>query len=200
MKIFNTDFLIDLQKCILWQYDNAPSLKSLINQKQTWYKNNVTDFIEAFKTNVFNINTANDFGLNIWGKILNFSRYITYATGVVHYCTTEEYRFLLKAQVLKFKMRCTVPEINKFCKILFEDTANQCYVLDNKNMTITYMLQKDFSDKQWLISWLLDPAQKYTDFLPRPAGVEALISTGYTGYFGFEGSGIEGFDNGIFLN
>lgn len=199
-KVFNRDFFIDLQKTILWQYDKAEILKSLIDQKENWYKTNTTDFINDFYRDVLNIDTANDFGLNIWGKILNFDRNISYATGVVHYPTTEEYRFLLKAQMLRFRCNGTVPEINEFLYKLFDDKAHQCYVQDNLDMTMTYVLQKDFSDKQWLIDWLTDPAQTYLDWLPRPAGVRITISTGYTGFFGFEGSGLETFDNGILLN
>ncbi|MGJ8524357.1 hypothetical protein LMG33818_000065 [Halomonadaceae bacterium LMG 33818] len=37
-------------------------------------------FIDQFYDNVWNINTANTYGLNIWGKILNLSRVMTYQT------------------------------------------------------------------------------------------------------------------------
>lgn len=200
MKIFNKDFFIDLKKCILWQYDKAKNLSKLITEKENWYKENVSDVIVKFWQNVCNIETADDFGLSIWGYILNFSRYINYSTGTVHYLTTEEYRFLLKAQMLRFKCSGTVPEINEFLYRLFEDEAHQCYVTDNQDMTMTYVLQKDFSDKQWLLDWLLDPSQEYLDWLPRPAGVRITIVTDYNDYFGFDGSELEGFDNGILLN
>ena len=199
-KVYNRDFIIDLQKTILWQYDKAQSLRSLINQKQIWYKKNVTDFILDFYKNIFDLDTATDFGLNIWGKILNCDRNINYATGTVHYLTTEEYRFLLKAQMLRFKCNGTVPEINDFLYKLFDDEAHQCYVQDNYNMTLTYVIRKDLSDKQWLIDWLTDPTQTYLDWLPRPAGVKIIISTGYEGFIAFEGSGLETLDNGILLN
>lgn len=200
MKIFNKDFYIDLHKSILWQYDKATKLKSLIIQKETWINENVRDFIVGLYNNIFNIETANDFGLTIWGKLLNLSRYVRYATGVEHYLSTEEYRFLLKSQMLRFRCNGTIPQINKFLHNLFDDEKQQCYCIDNKDMSITYVIQKDLSDKQWLIHWLIDPAQRYIDWLPRPAGVQILISTGYQGYFAFEGSGIEGFDNGILVN
>lgn len=200
MKVFNRNFSIDLTKTIIWQYDKAEKLVSLITSKQTWYNNKVAKFIEDFFNNFININTANDYGLNLWGKILNFDRNIKYATGVVHYCSTEEYRFLLKAQILRFKCNGTVPEINEFLYKLFDDKNHQCYVIDNYNMTMNYVLQKDFSDKQWLIDWLTDPVQTYLDWLPRPAGVQIVIETGYSGFMGFEGSELETFDNGILLN
>lgn len=200
MKVFNRNFSIDLTKTILWQFDKAEKLISLITAKQNWYNDKVAGFITDFFNNFINIETADDFGLNLWGKILNFDRNISYSTGVVHYCTTEEYRFLLKAQILRFKCTGTVPEINEFLYRLFDDESHQCYVRDNYNMTMTYVLQKDFSDKQWLIDWLVDPSQTYIDWLPRPAGVNIVIATDYNGFMGFEGSGLETFDNGILLN
>ena len=199
-QVFNKDFSIDLQQSILWQYDKAEKLKTLILKKEEWYKKNNTDFINDFYKDVFNIDTANEFGLTIWGKILNFSRYIAYTTGTIHYLDIEEYRFLLKAQMLRFTNRGTVPEINDFLYKLFDDKGHKCYVQDNYNMTMTYILRKDFSDKQWLIDWLTDPSQTYLDWLPRPAGVRITIVTGYVDFMGFEGSELESFDNGILLN
>lgn len=263
MKIFNKDFLIDLQKCILWQYDKAEKLKSIINQKQEWYKINVTDFIKDFFYNIFSLKTANDFGLNIWGKLLNFPRQVflnkyqitveqtegtdltnievsrttfnskiesgddftavtiapedlytfifTYdgsnwditgsvsASGVdiatygITYegipvendqitvtadykavnLTTEQYRFLLLGQILKFRMNCTIPEINRYLRIIFnQDNNENVYVTDNHNMTITYTINPPI-----LSNDIVKLINNY-DFLPAPAGV--LISTNAT--------------------
>ena len=76
MKIFNANWLINLEKTILWQYDKATKLNSLIKAKQKWYQQNVSFFITNFFLNVFDIKRANDFGLTIWGKLLNFPRQI----------------------------------------------------------------------------------------------------------------------------
>ena len=265
MKIFNKDFIIDLQKTILWQYDKASKLRSLIDQKQAWYKINVTDFIANFFVNIFNLKTANDFGLSVWGRILNFPRQIflnkyqitaeqtegtdltdievsrtvfnakiesgddftavtikeeefkkiifTYDgsnwnisgsvtasdvditdygitfTGtpakddtITVTCdwtalnlTTEQYRFLLLGQVLKFRMNCTLPEINRYLRLIFNQKDNSnVYVTDNHNMTIIYTIQPPVldSDIQKLVN-------NY-DFLPAPAGV--LATTTATNY------------------
>lgn len=165
MKIFNKEFLIDLEKSILWQYDKAKNLRSLIEQKQAWYKKSVTDFIMDFFNNIFNIRTANDFGLTIWGKILNFNRQVVNKNdGSIINLSTEQYRFLLLGQVLKFKMSCTVPEINRYLRLIFNDTGNCCYVIDNNDMTIQYKIEAPLTEE---IQTLVDNV----DFLPRPAGV-----------------------------
>lgn len=178
MKIFNKDWLIDLEKSILWQYDKANKLSSLITQKQAWYKENVTDFITNFFSNIFNLKTANDFGLAVWGKLLNFPRQIKKKDDdSILDLSTEQYRFLLQAQILKFKMKCTIPEINRYLRIIFnEETNENVYVIDNHNMTITYIIQPNsLSDE------IKDLIENY-DFLPCPTGV-SYSTTATTTYY-----------------
>lgn len=210
MKIFNKDFIIDLQKTILWQYDKANKLRSLIDQKQQWYKTNVTDFIKDFFWNIFNIDTANEFGLSVWGKLLNLDRTVVFIGGQSHYLTVEQYRFLLKGQILKFNMKnVSVPEINRYLRAIFNEQDNSnAFVRDNHDMTLIYTITKDMGVNQEAIIQLLN----YYDFLPRPAGVNINVVFNYNGYFGFEGAGQNrgGFANdtdtsettngGIFLN
>jgi hypothetical protein len=265
MKIFNKDFIIDLQKTILWQYDKASKLRSLIDQKQAWYKINVTDFIANFFVNIFNLKTANDFGLSVWGRILNFPRQIflnkyqitaeqtagtdltdievsravfnakiesgddftaitikeeEFKTFIFTYdgsswdisgsvtandvdiadygitftgtpieddtitvicdwtalnLTTEQYRFLLLGQVLKFRMNCTIPEINRYLRLIFNQKDNSnVYVTDNHNMTITYTIQPPVLDSN------IQKLVNNYDFLPAPAGVLVIKSSAAT--------------------
>lgn len=174
MRIFNKDFIINLQKTILWQYDNAEKLTSLINQKQAWYKINVTDFIANFFVNIFNLKTANDFGLNIWGKILNFPRQVINKNdSSIIDLTTEQYRFLLIGQILKFNMSCTLPEINSYLRLIFNQENNDnIYVVDNHNMTITYYITPEYISNE-----IKNLVLNY-DFLPAPAGVLAIVNMG----------------------
>lgn len=203
-------FKIDLQKCIIWQYDKASKLKSLITQKEGWYAKYVTNFIKDFFWNIFNIDTANEFGLTLWGKMLGLDRQVVFIGGTTHYLTTEQYRFLLKGQILKFNMRnVSVTEINKYLRVIFNLSDNsQAFVRDNFDMTITYNITKDMGILQEEITQLLN----YYDFLPRPAGVDVNVVLSYDGYFGFEGAGTncggfaddedtaETINGGIFLN
>ena len=39
----------------------------------------ISDFLDSFYDNVWNLDTANTFGLNIWGKIVDLSRTLSYS-------------------------------------------------------------------------------------------------------------------------
>lgn len=173
-------WLINLEKTILWQYDKATRLTRVVLSKENWYKQNVTNFIVGFLIDIFNLKTANDFGLSVWGKILNFPRQVTNKNNnSIINLTTEQYRFLLLGQILKFKMSCTIPEINRYLRIIFNEQDNKnVYVTDNHNMTITYTL-----NPQVLSEEISDLIENY-DFLPRPAGVKVI--TGIGDFFTFK--------------
>ena len=65
------DYTVDVGQAILWQYDNAPNLKDLVFGKQFWYLVYQTGFWSQWYTDVFNLNTANLFGLSLWSFILD---------------------------------------------------------------------------------------------------------------------------------
>lgn len=71
MNIQIFDYLVDILQTLLWQYDQATAIQSLVTQKQAWYEENQTQFWTDWYNNVFNLQTANEFGLNVWAIILN---------------------------------------------------------------------------------------------------------------------------------
>jgi hypothetical protein len=76
MRIQEFDYSVNLLQAILWQYDEASNLLSLINQKQSWYNLNQSQFWNDWYNNVFNLLTANQFGLSVWSYILNVPLYL----------------------------------------------------------------------------------------------------------------------------
>ena len=70
MNIQTFDYSVDLLQSILWQYNNATNIQSLLTQKQSWYDVNQTEFWSEWYSNVFNLVTANQFGLAVWAIIL----------------------------------------------------------------------------------------------------------------------------------
>lgn len=71
MNIQEFDYSVNLLQSIIWQYDKASNLISLVTQKQNWYNTNQTQFWTNWYNNVFNLQTANSFGLSVWSYILN---------------------------------------------------------------------------------------------------------------------------------
>lgn len=191
MKTLQIDPEINLKQCLLWQYNNAPALRALILQKQDWYKTHQEDFWNYWYNSVFNLDTADDFGLTVWGEILDFPRQVKSVDGSLHVLTTEQYRTVLKGQMLKFNMGVTAPEVNKWLSVVF-GAQGKAYCLDNLDMTaIPFVFEQSPSDE---ILWLL----ANVDFLPRPAGVGYEVRLIGQDIFGFNGSGLQTFDNGVF--
>lgn len=68
------DFNVDLLRHVLWQYNDAERLQALIASKQDWYARRQDQFWTDWIRDVFNLQTANAFGLAVWGRILGESR------------------------------------------------------------------------------------------------------------------------------
>jgi len=59
---------------ILTQYASSPKLRSLIETFNAAI--DVEDFTEDFLTAIWDVSTATGYGLDVWGKIVNVSRYL----------------------------------------------------------------------------------------------------------------------------
>lgn len=206
---------VNLLQAILWQYDQAERMLSLARAKQAWYDKNLTAFWLDWYRDVFNLDTANDFGLAIWGRILGvpmsielepttgrpvwgfgtnnknfnnagFGRATTGTAGL----TPEQKRIVLKMRYFQLTHKPTVPAINQMLKRIF-GAYGTVFVDDPLDMgEITYFFQ------------FTPPAQLRTildnfDILPRPAGVGVRILVQIRPAWGF-GVHHLNFDNGNF--
>lgn len=180
---------IDFKKHIFWQYNNAPALNSIVTQKEGWYLENQVNFWTDWITDVLSIRTANDYGLAIWGLLLDVPRtYIVDGENMTLDRTS--YRTVLLARLQLQRMRGTVPEINKFLKFLFGQYG-KAYVVDNHDMTMTYHFNFNLTDLQLAVL-------QNVSLLPRPAGVDILIVAIGNDVFGFNGSGAQPFNQAPF--
>lgn len=181
------DYSVDVLSALLWQYNQAARLLSIMEQKQAWYDENQTAFWTDWEKNVFNLDTADQFGLTVWSIILDIpiivvitppSNIIGFGWGPLHknfthgnfkattggqQLTVEQARTVLKMRYFQITTRGTIPEINKFMSKLFEDQGS-CYVLDNANMSMTYVFEFEIPSS-------LNYIFTNYDILPRPAGV-----------------------------
>lgn len=209
------DYSVDLLRALLWQYNDAERLQKLLELKQQWYDKNQSKFWKNWYNDVFNLDTANDFGLSVWSIILNiplvanegydpvtrptfgfggfhknFGRGNFAKTGGAIRLSTEQKRLVLKLRYYQLISRGTVPEINQFMRKLFANEGN-VYVIDSLDMTFAiYIFTFTPSSQIQLI------LEKF-DLLPRPAGVgvKYIVLTKKT--WGF-GPYHNNFDNGNF--
>ncbi|MFT9144883.1 MAG: DUF2612 domain-containing protein, partial [Acetobacter orientalis] len=68
----------DVQKTVLSQYSCAPTLNALI---EAWNQTlDPTRLLETWFTNIWNLDTAQGYGLDVWGRIVGVERVLTLST------------------------------------------------------------------------------------------------------------------------
>lgn len=193
--IYDLDINTDILENITCQYDQSPALSTLIAGEQTFFNTNVRDFWNSWKEIVFNLNTANRFGLLIWAVILGCTEYVEMTqkllTGksfgfgehnknffqsnfalnsIIINLSTTALRKLLKAQMLNFNSNASIADMNRILTILFPN--NYAYVsCDIENNTITYNFPIALDESE--LGLVL-----FTNILPVPVGVKRIINNG----------------------
>lgn len=193
----NFNFAYDMSPVVLWQYEDAPILKGLIANQEEFLNSSIGDFVTALNSDFLNLTTASTDGLSMWGQLLQVPR-PTYTDddGNVVTFSDEQYKLLLRARIYLLTFDGSTRALNEFFKIVFPDLP--VVITDNYDMTVTINILTDPTPE---IAVLFK--KPYVDyFLPRPSGVEYITNLGTTDHtkiFGFEGSGLNTFDNGTFF-
>ena len=209
------NYNVDLLRAILWQYNEATNLQGILQQKQDWYDVNQAEFWADWYNNVFNLQTANEFGLQVWSIILDQSIFINNGPSPSNYpawgfgslrqnftngnfatnsgnsypLQMENARIILQLRYFQLIGSGTVPEINRVLAYVFKNYGS-AYVIDNHDMTQTIYFSFSIPNELLL-------ALQTFDVLPRPAGVQSTIYQGAFTYWGF-GSAHLNFTNGNF--
>lgn len=189
---------LDLTSAVDWQRSNAELLLSWLIKKTEWYAENHCNFWNVWFDNIFNLDTANDFGLSVWSIILDENTYgVTQASPVGfkawgfgvnrqnfnngnfgtnddsgYNFTTEQRRILLKmkAFILHMSGRVHGSGVLGINEGLENIFGNDvAYCFDNRDMTFTYV----FYDES--LSQLAIELQS-RDLLPRPGGVNVSVT------------------------
>lgn len=167
------------------QYQGT-NIETLLNGLADLYNKLITQPVQEFYNNIYNLETAAGIGLDIWGEKLNFPRTIKFIdadTGVETSKTLDdnEYRLILKVLSLKFYTKMTVPGINKTLKELFSFYDVQAYTVDNQDMTyVNYVFL-------WEMPEHLKQAFNNYDLLPHPLAVGTRYREAFYQIFGFKG-------------
>lgn len=201
MKYLDTD----LKKVILWQYENAPKLKVIVKNQDDWHRKNHIGFYQKWYDDFFNIDTANDFGLRLWARILNVptgkqfdpqlekkafgfggfrKRFGTQSNfgardGLRVKLTSDQLRMMIKMRYFKLTNQPTLYNVNGFLRENLWQGDNRIYVTDPKDMTFAYYVL-EFTPDQTL-RFLIEEM----DFLPRPCGVDVRFVVVTQPSFGF---------------
>lgn len=201
------------KKTLMSQYANSPRIVSLISG--LWDSLDSTRMTDDFYRMVFNLHTAEGYGLDIWGRIVGVGREINapdpegeyfgfdegfypfnerpfYAgsAGLNSWALTDgAYRELIFMKAISNIVYATAPNINQLLQYAF---SGHSYFLIHNNMTASYVFEL-----------YLSPFERHivynTDILPRPCGVLVdYIELDPSRTFGFFGTEFAPFNQGVF--
>lgn len=212
MNIQQFNFTVDLLQVILWQYNEAVRIQQLLTDKQNWYLENQTQFWEDWFENVFNLLTADQFGLVVWSIILdipafldtnadpdkptfgfnelpvllndnlNFNNGNFSSVGTTYRLTVEELRVVLRLRYYQLTSRGSIPDDNYFLSTVFPAAGTP--------FTGSVIVLDGFNMTltyvfDFQLSRTMQTILRTFDLLPRPAGVRLrYVDTSFP-IFGF---------------
>jgi hypothetical protein len=185
--------VIDVDRTVVSQYSGSPTLVQLVHSFNDWI--DPAADIDAFYDMIWNLDTAQGVGLDIWGRIVGVGRVLNVQTGKFlgfeeatsvsgdpfnqsplysgQPTTTNEaltdtaFRLLILAKAAANICDGSIPAINAILLTLFPARGN-CYVTDGNDMTMTYTFHFPLTLSEVAIV-------QGSGVLPRPAGVSATV-------------------------
>ena len=193
--------MINFEQTIISQYSSTSTIVQLIRDMNAYFDPSA-DF-DTFFSYVFNVETAQGFGLDIWGRIVGVDRAINVPadtpnpgmfpfTPGAYSLSDSEYRTLILVKALANITNCTAASLNQLVSNLFA-ARGRCYVLDAGAMTMKFVFEFYLKPFEYVIITSLNIA-------PRPAGVlTSILQVPPEQTFGFaEGIQFQPFDQGVF--
>ena len=186
----------NIDATLISQYAQSPVLTQLIDNCAQYFDQSAN--WGNFYQYVWNIDTAENWGLDFWGKILGVSRYLTLpvtaqylglegadgtasgypfgvgvffdgATATQTYALPDpDYRTLLYAKALANISRTSIPALNQLLMLLFAGQGD-AYVEDNGNMQMTYYLG-------WTPTNIQLAIMEQSGVMPHPTGVSVTVA------------------------
>ena len=212
--------MIDFEKTIISQYGNSPTILQLV-QNMNAYLDPRADF-DAFFDYVWNVDTAQGFGLDIWGRIVNIRRELQIPNTPVYFgfkdalpgsypfdeapfydgtppatqtykLADDAYRKLILTKALANIASSNAPSLNQLLQNMFADRG-RCYVNDMGGMQFRYTFEFDLTSQEYTIV-------TQSGVLPRPSGVNAILFQSALPLFGFSEAGLSAapFGQGVFI-
>ena len=184
----------DYWQTVLSQYANAPILTQLIDNFFQYIDQ--TTNLDAFFDYIWNVDSAQGYGLDVWGRIVGVVRQVN-LPGTLSYfgfneagagaftgfnqepfysgtpntnvfnLTDTAFRILIFAKALANISDGSIKSINQLLLNLFPGRGN-CYVVDGENMTMQYFFNFGLTPAELVIV-------EQTNVLPKPVGVSATV-------------------------
>ena len=180
---------------IISQYANSNILTTLIGDFFQWL-DQTTDF-NNFYNDMWNVATAQGYGLDVWGRIVGVTRVVNIANAGKYFgfdeattlsadpfnqspffigsplttnfsLTDSAFRTLIYAKALANICDGSIPAMNALLRNLFPGRGN-CYVIDNNNMTMIWAFHFTLSAVELAILG-------QSGVLPKPVGVAAVVA------------------------
>ena len=185
--------MYNVESTIGSQYANSPTIDALIASMNTWM--DPTPNLQQFYSFVWNILTAQGFGLDIWGSILGVGRtlqipatttYFGFSGGAgvpfnngspfyagesptqAYQLPDSQYLILLLAKAYANISNVSIPSMNTMLQLLFG--AGSVYVIDQGGMILTLAFNFSLTQVQYAIV-------ANSGVLPHPTGVLVDIQT-----------------------
>lgn len=178
------------------QYADSPAINRIIDDRKSYFD---TSWGDEFYATVWNVDTAQGFGLDIWGRIVVIGRSLEITSGdyfgfntspsaqswnpfnqqpfysgqnrtSTHILQDQAYRTLILAKALSNISDTNPKSLNRVLRNLFPGRGN-AYVLDTGSMSMQYVF--DFYLEPWERSVVYAQG-----ILPRPAGVSVTVIEG----------------------
>lgn len=203
--------MLDVYRTVISQYANSPTLTALIENLNEYIDPRVN--FAAFYDYVWNVDTAQGFGLDIWGRIVGVSRLLripntskilgfsnasippdwqpfnqgTFNTGnsstQTYVLPDATFRTLILTKALANIVATNAASMNQLLRNLFPGRG-RTYVRDNGAMSMTFVFEFSLTPAEYAIL-------TESGALPHPAGVQynVVVIPVAAGRFGFSEAG-----------
>jgi hypothetical protein len=171
--------MMDLEQTIISQYGNSAAITALIRNMNSYIDPRCD--IGGFYDTVWNVETAEGFGLDIWGRIVGLpsGRYIY--TEPVTVLNDDQFRRLILIKALSNISITSSPTFNQLLNNFFAGRG-RCYVSDQGAMQMRYTFEFPLLPYEILI-------MSGTGIFLRPAGVQVGLAIIVLPAFGFSEAG-----------
>lgn len=189
----------DVWRTVISQYANSPVLTQLIENFDAYLNQNIN--LQQFFDLIWNVDTAQGYGLDVWGRIVGVNRvlhvvpdnkYFGFSEATVlsaepfgqapfyggfdpltnNFALTDTaFRVLIFAKALSNISDGSIPAINQLLLNLFKGYG-KCYVTDGLDMTMTYTFEFPMTPVQLAIV-------EQSGILPTPTGVGSTVVQNY---------------------